>query len=257
MVKVKKDLTGKKFGRLTVIKQVEDHIEPSGAHVDMWLCICECEEQNIRSIAGASLRKGRTKSCGCLQRESAKALGKSKRKINKYDLTGEFGVGLTSNTNKEFYFDLEDYDKIKDYCWIEHSRDDGYKWITTNDHDNKKMLNLHKLISGYELCDHKNRNTFDNRKQNLREVTYSQSSMNRGLPKNNSSSFIGVSLDKSREKWRSYIGINGKHIFLGYYDDKYNAIIARLNAEMKYFGVEFAPQRDLFDKYNIVQEGVV
>ena len=43
---------------------------------------------------------------------------KCNKKYNKYDLSGEYGIGWTSNTNQEFYFDLEDYDKIKDYCWI-------------------------------------------------------------------------------------------------------------------------------------------
>ena len=33
------------------------------------------------------------------------------KKSNIYDLSGEYGVGWTSNTNEEFYFDLEDYDK--------------------------------------------------------------------------------------------------------------------------------------------------
>ena len=42
-------------------------------------------------------------------------------KYNKYDLLGSFGVGWTTNTNKEFWFDLEDYDKIKDYCWAENN----------------------------------------------------------------------------------------------------------------------------------------
>ena len=38
------------------------------------------------------------------------------KKYNTYDLTGEYGIGYTSK-DEEFYFDLEDYDKIKDYCW--------------------------------------------------------------------------------------------------------------------------------------------
>lgn len=39
MVKVKEDLTGRVFGRLTVIKQVDDYIEPkSGKHRSQWLC---------------------------------------------------------------------------------------------------------------------------------------------------------------------------------------------------------------------------
>ena len=45
--------------------------------------------------------------------------------------------------------------------------------------------------------------------------------------------------------------INRKGIFLGYYNNKDDAIKSRLTAEQKYFG-RFAPQRDLFEKYSIV-----
>lgn len=74
-----KDLTGKKFGRLTVIEQVEDYVSPSG-HKHMWKCQCECG--NTTKVIGSSLTSGVTKSCGCLQTEISK--------IEKYkDLTGQ------------------------------------------------------------------------------------------------------------------------------------------------------------------------
>ena len=47
MVKVKKDLTGMVFGRLTVLEQVEDYISPQGVHRAMWLCQCECGKTTI------------------------------------------------------------------------------------------------------------------------------------------------------------------------------------------------------------------
>ena len=45
------------------------------------------------------------------------------------------------------------------------------------------------------------------------------------------------------------ITYNYKSIYLGLYEDITDAIIARLKAEIKYFGKEFAPQRHLFKKY--------
>lgn len=54
------DLTGKKFGKLTVICRVENnkHGQPQ------WKCICDCGNETI--VVGQKLRKGITKSCGCL-----------------------------------------------------------------------------------------------------------------------------------------------------------------------------------------------
>lgn len=49
----------------------------------------------------------------------------------------------------------------------------------------------------------------------------------------------------------SAIKIKGKQKHLGYFANKNDAVIARLKAEAKYFG-EFAPQRHLFEEYNIV-----
>lgn len=69
MIKVKNDLTGKKFGRLTVIKQVEDHVSPKGKHESKWLCGCECG--NTKEVLGRSLIYGLTLSCGCLSKEKA------------------------------------------------------------------------------------------------------------------------------------------------------------------------------------------
>ena len=58
------DLTGQKFGRLTVIKRVKN--DKHGG--SMWLCKCDCG--TIKTIRGNSLRQGLTVSCGCYQKEA-------------------------------------------------------------------------------------------------------------------------------------------------------------------------------------------
>lgn len=63
------DLTNKQFGRLTVIKRTGTHTTPNGGKTPTWLCICECG--NCVEVLGSNLRKGNTKSCGCLQKEYA------------------------------------------------------------------------------------------------------------------------------------------------------------------------------------------
>lgn len=55
------DLTGKRFGKLTVIgidKKVNGEYK--------WLCICDCNPKRVISILGGNLRSGHTQSCGCL-----------------------------------------------------------------------------------------------------------------------------------------------------------------------------------------------
>ena len=57
-----KDLTGQKFGRLTVVKQ-NGH---KGKKV-AWLCRCDCG--NYTTVTGSELKTGGTKSCGCINKE--------------------------------------------------------------------------------------------------------------------------------------------------------------------------------------------
>lgn len=57
------DLIGKKFGRLIIIKRVEND---QWGH-SMWLCLCNCGMEKI--ITSHSLRDGVTRSCGCFNTE--------------------------------------------------------------------------------------------------------------------------------------------------------------------------------------------
>lgn len=63
------DLLGIKFGRLLVISQGKT----SKNGMAKWNCVCDCG--NNRAIFSIHLRSGRTKSCGCLQKEIASTKG--------------------------------------------------------------------------------------------------------------------------------------------------------------------------------------
>ena len=58
-----KDITGMKFGRLTVLR-LSHKDSRQECH---WLCKCECG--NEKTVSGNKLRSGNTKSCGCMQKE--------------------------------------------------------------------------------------------------------------------------------------------------------------------------------------------
>lgn len=232
---------GDRFSRLLVLEKV-----PYNNRNCKWKCQCDCG--TIKDIFPAGLLNGETKSCGCLQKE----LYILRKKYNDYDLSGEYGVGHSSNSEDLFYFDLEDYDLIKNHCWFV-GKYDGY--VATNIPKMNKSLKMHRLVMGVadgEIVDHKSRIRTDNRKENLRVVTPSQNSINSNISSYNSSGITGVSWNKEKCAWDSYLNINHNRIRLGRFNNKQNAIIARLQAELKYFGIEFAPQRHLFEEYNII-----
>ena len=152
-------------------------------------------------------------------------------------MSGEYGVGYTYNG--EFYFDKEDYDKIKDYCWYI----DKYGYVTTLENINgkNKRLKMHRVIMNVKNSnidiDHKNGSSTknDNRKLNLRIATRSQNGMNKEKMKTNTSGVVGVGWHKRRGMWRAYIKIKGKQLHLGYFSDFYQAVKCRKEAEEKYF----------------------
>lgn len=59
------DLTGQRFGRLVVLREAENRISKGGSKHRQWECQCDCG--NKVTVLQTSLRKGATKSCGCLQ----------------------------------------------------------------------------------------------------------------------------------------------------------------------------------------------
>ena len=249
MVKVKDDLTGMTFGRLKVLEQAEDYVSPKGAKTAMWLCECDCEEHNKVCVSRSNLISGNTQSCGCILKEMTHN-GCNKYE-KRYDNLGEFYVGFASNTGNEFYFDVEDYDVIKNYYWYEAVDNHGYHCMKSWDGNTKKHIKLHYLIVG-KFYDHEDRNPLNNRRYNLRKATRKENSRNQSKSTRNTSGIVGVGWYSRYNKWRAYITTDQRKT-IGYFIDKDDAIRARLLAEKEYFG-EFAPQKHLYKQYGIKSE---
>lgn len=110
--------------------------------------------------------------------------------------------------------------------------------------EGKTSIFMHRIIMNVPKdmqIDHKNGNGLDNRKENLRVCTNMENNRNKGIARKNTSGVTGISWNKNYEKWHTYIKINNKFIFLGYFGDKEIAIQIRKQAEKQYFG-EFAYQ---------------
>lgn len=242
------EMVGLVFGRLTVISISSER----RCGIVVWECRCSCGNTDIILAKGSDLRKGNTQSCGCLQKERIRLKYK---KYNEYDLESEnYGIGYTFK-GQEFYFDKEDYDLIKEYCWL--MKKEGYILTTLpRDEDRKRIeLKLHRLILNLEykdelVVDHINGNKMDNRKINLRICSQQENNMNhRNIRKTNKTGVTGVQLLKNK-KYLVALGIGGKVINLGTYKNFDDAVRARLLAEREYFK-EFSPQQHLFAEYGI------
>lgn len=71
------DLTGQKFGRLTVLYKLHNY-HKKRVH---WLCLCDCG--NLVEVRGDSLRRGLSKSCKCYMKDIVTKHGKSSTHLHK------------------------------------------------------------------------------------------------------------------------------------------------------------------------------
>ena len=153
----------------------------------------------------------------------------------------EIIINSVKHGEKKVLIDDEDYDLIKGFNWSLSKESDRFYAATKI---KGKTVKMHQVIMNYpKMVDHKNGNGLDNRKSsNLRECTKSENGMNQ-RKQNKKSNYKGVYFDKARNKYRSYIKVNQKYIYLGRYDTEDQSAIAYNIAAVKYFG-EFARPND-------------
>lgn len=228
----RKDLTGQTFGRLTVIRRMENYVRANGAPCSQWLCKCECG--NLVPVIIGSLTSGNTKSCGCLSREKSRQRAiERNRNQNRYEFDGDVGKCYLSNCDEYFLFDTEDYDKIKQYCWSKNGS--GY---VNGGLRSTGTYGVHRLIMDCPdsmVVDHINHNKLDNRKCNLRICTRSQNQWNRNVY-HNKTGYRGVTYNARSNNYYASIGCHGKKHHLGVFLTAEEAYEARLKAEKFYFG---------------------
>ena len=118
-----------------------------------------------------------------------------------------------------------------------HISSDGYRYVRvfgTSQKHSRLVFLFHNGVFPKNNIDHINGNRSDDRIENLRDVTQEENRKNCMIMTNNSSGVQGVNFYKRTNKWRAFIGLNGKHIHLGYFDTKKLALEARKNAELEY-----------------------
>lgn len=126
--------------------------------------------------------------------------------------------------------DIKDIEIVKKFKWC--LCKNGYVKNSNHKYLHRILLEEDKLY-----VDHINGNTLDNRRCNLRACTNADNLKNRiKIPKNNTSGIIGVRFRKDRNKWYAEIQYNGNKVNLGSFSNLEDAIKARKEAEIKYFG---------------------
>ncbi len=152
------------------------------------------------------------------------------------------GVGfrrLVLNRGRFTMVDAEDYDRLARYKWY-CIGSGGYLYAKRS--EGRRMIKMHRDIvqppAGFYV-DHKNHNTLDNRKSNLRICTPAQNSFNRIPSEKGTSRYKGVYWSSDRKRWIAVIGFRNRLIHIGCFDYELDAAVAYDDKAAELFG-EFA-----------------
>lgn len=151
-------------------------------------------------------------------------------------------IALTKN--QLTIVDDEDYAMLSKIRWcVINGTNASYAGRDHKINGKYKTILMHRVIMKAkrgQIVDHINRNTLDNRKENLRFCTASESVQNRGMHKNNSVGFKGVHLNKKLMKFEAWITKDHVNYYLGIFKEAEAAGKAYARAAQKLHG-NFAP----------------
>lgn len=148
--KLSKDLIGKRFGRLTVIKRIGNNGKQA-----IWLCECDCG--NEINVTTNHLTTGNTQSCGCLTSKGENQIALFLKKHN-ISFKQQFSFkDLHGKNNAPLRFDFaifDDNNKIKfliEYQGIQHYQNiyelsqEEYEYNLQRDEMKRQYCKLHNI----------------------------------------------------------------------------------------------------------------
>ena len=209
------EMTGRKFGRLTVLREASKRI----SNRVTWECLCDCG--NIKMATALSLRNGHTQSYGCLSIEMT--IGRSTT----------HGMPKKSRAYKS-------WDYMLSRC--RNKKDSGYKYyggrgIKVCD----RWLNFENFFKDMGECPptltiERINNNGDYEPSNCYWTSRAMQSRNQRTRKNSKTGITGVHFCKRRQKYIAQIGVNNKQIHVGVFSTLPSAARARSKAEQHFWG---------------------
>lgn len=145
---------------------------------------------------------------------------------------------LQLNKGYSTVIDDSDYWVVSGLTWYAQINHDGKVYVAAS--SGHRSVYMHRLIMGIwdskVQVDHKDSNSLNNRRDNLRLCTKQQNEWNKAAYPRNTSGYKGVTFHKRVGRWSTAIRENGKCKHLGYFDTAYDASLAYAEAAKELHG---------------------
>lgn len=259
------DLTGKRYGRLIVIGEAK---REKGGHLK-WECLCDCGNKTV--VSGSNLKSGHIRSCGCLAMETHYKHGYAKNgkterlysiwrhmierchneKCPSYSNYGARGIFVCEEWRNDVdtfikwakengykkNLTIDRIDNNKGYC------PENCKWSTVSEQANNRRTNNLIEYKGQtktlmQWLDELDIDISYTSLQNRFAMGWSAERAFNEPVNNSETGKRGVSIrrDGKTIRYRAYIYVDKKRIYLGTYKTLEEAVSAREAAEEKYLG---------------------
>lgn len=145
------DLRGEKFGLLTPVCRADDYVSKAGNIASRWLCRCDCGNTVI--VNSNSLRRGLTKSCGCIKRSVGEyQIEEFLKEANVYYRREYLFDDLLSRHGNPLRFDFAIFKDKQLYCLIEFQGKQHYESVLYNGSDFGKEQREYSDAAKREYC---------------------------------------------------------------------------------------------------------
>lgn len=245
---------GQKFGMLTLLKEYKNE-------KGYYMCVCRCECGNIKTVYKSNLLRGKTKSCGCLEKANREKYndlcGKQFGKLTVIESTEKridgnivwkckclcggiafvTGKNLVRGSTKSCGCYLKEKNDISGkrfgkltalHLDSAQEKNRPKKWVCKCDCGMFCSVSISNLKSGHtKSCGCLNKIEY----RNLIEGTCLEIIASKTIAKNNQSGVKGVSYYSRTDSWVATLTFKGKHYHLGKFDTINEAAQARWQAE--------------------------